>query len=74
VEGAVAEKAQVRWIVFISAGFEIFGGIGQFYKQICQAGGENYNVFGFEDFFNMLEFFSSIGQVLDDLDSNDDIK
>jgi hypothetical protein len=64
----------VRWVVFIPPGFEIFCRIGQFCKWIGQAGGENYNTFGFEDFFNMLEFFSSIGQVLDDLDSNDGIK
>jgi hypothetical protein len=55
-------------------GFEIFGRIEQSCKWIGQAGGENYNTFEFEDFFNMLEFFPSIGQVLDDLDSNDGIK
>jgi hypothetical protein len=67
----VTEKAQVRWVVFIPPGFEIFSCIGQFYTQIGQAGGENYNAFEFEDFFNMLEFFPNIGQVFDDLDGND---
>ena len=52
----------------------MFSHIGQFCKWVGQVGGENYNTFGFEDFFNMLEFFPSIGQVLDHLDSNDGIK